>query len=268
MFLNESTLRFAGNIGNISFTSSGCMKFGVCESTYKVVPGTDEKVNIENWMNVFLTKNQSERWKDKLHVGDEICVEGNCRTEKYESKNYTTLYVNRVHSHIPKLLRDVSKLLNKLEYSSAEQLVAALPLIAQQMQLKAKATPKPAPQATPTQAQPVNTTEISAESIALATLTLQQQQVAAEKEKERAADKNTVTPEALAAAMALIQGATTEQGKSLTTDQIVASASVDPIVEPAPGWVEKDITESLQVNASTFASGVLQDNSDNFFKVN
>ncbi|WP_164998971.1 single-stranded DNA-binding protein [Aliivibrio salmonicida] len=258
------------------------MKFGVCESTYKVTPGTDEKVNIDNWMNVFLTKNQTERWKNKLHVGDEICVEGNCRTEKFESKNYTTLYVNRVHSHIPKLLREVNKLLNKLEYSSAEQLVAALPLIAQQMQLKAKAsstnqqaqqvpvTPNLASVNTPdvaNQAQQANNPAVSAEALALATLALQQQQEAAAKEKERLANQNTVSPEALAAAMALLQGSTENKEQGLTMDQIVASASIDSTNKPCPDWVEKNIPESLQVNASTFAAGVLSAESDNFFKV-
>ena len=135
MFYNQNTITFGGNVGRIEVTNNGCLKFGICQSVKS--KSSDNALRYhDNWLNVILTKKQTEYWSGRIHPGDEILVSGELRIGKYDGQKTIVMFVNRVESHAPKYHRQLGKLLNKLTAQSIEHLFKELPTIFEQLGLQ------------------------------------------------------------------------------------------------------------------------------------
>jgi single-stranded DNA-binding protein len=120
MFFNQNTLTFGGNVGNIAKTTSGLLRFGVCQTSSTKVDG--QWIDSENWVNVVLTEKQTEAYASRLNSGDEILITGDLRVGEYEGKRTVTVFCKRIDGHVPGLVRKLASLIYKIDDGSKQKL--------------------------------------------------------------------------------------------------------------------------------------------------
>jgi single-stranded DNA-binding protein len=120
MFFNQNSTTFGGNVGNIAKTTSGLIRFGVCQTTSTKVDG--KWIDSENWINVVLTEKQTETYASRLQSGDEILITGDLRVGEYEGKKTVTVFCKRIEGHVPGVVRKLASLVYKIDDASKQQL--------------------------------------------------------------------------------------------------------------------------------------------------
>ena len=114
MFFNENTIRWGGNIGRISSTTTGNLRFGICQ-TGVIANAQSEYEETQNWLNCQLSEAQTQKIGKILATGDEIYVEGTLRVSTYNNAPSVTLFVRRIIEHIPSGCRALSILYYKMK---------------------------------------------------------------------------------------------------------------------------------------------------------
>ncbi|MCQ1060624.1 hypothetical protein LRP52_37170 [Photobacterium sp. ZSDE20] len=301
MFFNQNSTNFGGNVGRVETTSNGCLKFGICQSVKSKTLDTGNQYH-DNWLNVILTKKQTEHWQGRINSGDEILVNGELRIGKHDGQKTIVLFVNRIEGHAPKMHRTVGNLLNKLTEQSVNHLVDQLPAVFEQLGLQINqkevnrlAQVSNAQAATPEAA----TSQFSPQQLAAAMALLQQQtqpaaqtqpmqpvQQAAQpaqtqpmqpvQQAAQPAQTQPMQPVQQAAQPAQMQPmqpvqpaaqpVQTQPAQPAATPQPITIDQLTTASKPEPDWVNEGAEANLQQNAATYAAGNLQPNAANFFK--
>lgn len=181
MFFNENSVRFGGNIGTITKTETGCLRFGVCQSISTKVG--DKWVDSTNWITVLFTQKQTELFVGQLKKGDEILLEGEIRMGKYNDNTTVTLFVKRVLGHVPSETRTLATIFRKssneakaklLDQDTLSGLIEGVPATTNKAQQSAPVAQPATPEQQPAQQTPLNLSQMSPEMVAVFQQLLQQ----------------------------------------------------------------------------------------------